>query len=104
MENITNEDIWLGGQTQTANLLGNKGVQWSATKLSGVEILWSAGADKERYSLFNPGAKNTIGINFTSRNEESEETIFSFSFNMLRFVKKTPTRFSIGIRDMRITQ
>ena len=104
MENITNDNVWLGCQTRNASLLGNDGVEWSGIKVSGIEVVYGSNFGKKHYSVFNPGTINTINITFhTRRNEESDETIFSFSFNMFRFVKK-PTRFSIGLSDMRIAQ
>jgi hypothetical protein len=104
MENITNNDIWLGFQTKNASLLGNDGVEWSVIRVSGIEAVYGSNSGKKHYSVFNPGTINTINITFhTSRADESDETIFSFSCNMFRFVKN-PTRFSIGLTDMRITQ
>ena len=105
MENITNDDIWLGWQSRTASLLGNGGVEWSASNISGIEAVYGGNYGKRHYSVFNPGTKNTINIKFyTNRAVESDETIFSFSCNMLRYVKNPPTRFSIGLSNMRITQ
>jgi len=103
MENITNDDIWLGFQSRTASLLGNEGVDWTDMKVRGIEAVYGSNFGKEHYTVFSPGTINTINITFqTRRANESDETIFSFSCNMFRFVKK-PTRFSIGLTDMRIT-
>lgn len=104
LENISNEDLLIALQrNDAASLVGNQGVKWSLDEFNGIDNAYHGEDDKRRYSLFNPGAKNTIVMVFES-NEESEGTVFSFSANLYRFVNKTPTRFSIGIRDMRITQ
>jgi TolB-like protein len=104
MENITNDDIWLGCQSRRTSLLGNAGVEWSSVNISGIELVYGSNFGKKHYSVFNPGTKNIINIAFrTSRADESDEMIFSFSCNMFRYVK-APTRFSIGLSDMRIMQ
>lgn len=105
LENISNEDIWLALEGyELASLVGNQGAKWYLDEFNGInKVLSTSRVDKKYYSVFNPWAKNTIVMVFESR-EASEGTVFSFSANMYRFVNKSPTRFSIGISDMRITQ
>jgi TolB-like protein len=106
LENISNEDIFIALQERNSvSLVGNQGTKWYLDDFKGINVADSYGREylKESSSVFNPGAKNTIVMVFVSW-EESEETVFSFSANMFSFVDKTATRFSIGLRDMSITQ
>jgi TolB-like protein len=106
LENISNEDIFIAlqGRHAGASLVGNQAVEWKLENLNGINPV-GPGYDRHlsEYSMFNPGSKNTITITFESR-QKSDETTFSFSANMLRFVNESKIRFSIGISNMRITQ
>lgn len=103
LENILIEDLWLGLKRRSINLLGNEVVEWHCRKWSGIEAVYGIHSGKRHYSSFSPSSKNIITLIFQS-NEESDETSFNISINMYRFIRKSPTQFSIGISDMRITQ
>lgn len=108
LENISNEDVLLALQHKGASLVGNRGTQWYLREFRGIQSVIYYDR-QEDYSVFNTGAKNTIVMVFESRGRsrrerESEDTAFSFSADLYRFMNKSATRFSIGISDMRITQ
>jgi hypothetical protein len=108
LENILNKDLFLGlqdGRTGThSTLLDDQGIAWRLDKINGIMDIWTNRRNnKEKYSVFNPGAKNTIVMAFWSR-KESNGTSFSFSADLFRFIRGSANRFSIGIPNMRLTQ
>ena len=109
LENILNKDLLLGLHHDAAGgihstLLDDQGIAWRLDKINGIMDIWTNRRNnKEKYSVFNPGAKNTIVMAFWSR-KESNGTSFSFSADLFRFIRGSANRFSIGIPNMRLTQ
>ena len=111
LENISNEDVFLalqGRARDAVSLVGNQGSKWYLDEFTGINSARTSQTryvyGDEGYSMFNPGAKNTVVMSFKTNSRESEDTAFSFSANMHRLVNKSTTRFSIGLSDMKVTQ